>query len=57
MRGSAESGKVIGPGLPKPKGARAMTLCALDSKHVTTGLSVFPDGFCTQGGYAEEVEG
>lgn len=57
MRGSAESGKAIGPGLPKPKGAHAMTLCALDCKHGTAGLSVFPGGFCTQGGYAEEVEG
>lgn len=57
MRESAESGKAIGTGLPKPQRAHAMTLCALDSKHGTAGLSVFPVGFCTQGGYAEEVKG
>lgn len=40
----------------EPTGSHAMTLCALDGKHRSAGLSIFSVGFCIQIGYAKETE-
>lgn len=57
MRGSAENGKAIGNWAAKAPESSCHDIMCTRQQTRTAGLSVFPVGFCSQGGYAEEVKG